>query len=330
MAVGQEVKARRQGGTKAGRQALLPFGLATFLPFCLATFQPFCLTVSAQDVSFRSGSSELVVLPVVVTDTHGRYISDLGRERFTVFDNGRRIPIEIFTNEDTPLTIGLIIDSSGSMRLKMAEVVSASLAFARLSNPQDELFAIRFNDDVQKVIRDRQFLLAQDQAALNIALGSMRPDGRTALYDALMAGIEQLALGSRARKVLVVISDGGDNASDAVLETVLARARESNAAIYTIGVYDADDVDKNPGVLKSLAHATGGERFLPRSPGDLLQACERIAREIRSGYTIGYVPPDRDGSYHRVRVEVQPSATQKIKIRTRPGYFAAGRTSQPH
>jgi len=330
MAVGQEVKARRQGGTKAGRQALLPFGLATFLPFCLATFQPFCLTVSAQDVSFRSGSSELVVLPVVVTDTQGRYISDLGRERFTVFDNGRRIPIEIFTNEDTPLTIGLIIDSSGSMRLKMAEVVSASLAFARLSNPQDELFAIRFNDDVQKVIRDRQFLLAQDQAALTIALRSMRPDGRTALYDALVAGIDQLTLGSRARKVLVVISDGGDNASDAVLETVLARARESNAAIYTIGVYDADDVDKNPGVLKSLAHATGGERFLPRSPGDLLQACERIAREIRSGYTIGYVPPDRDGSYHRVRVEVQPSATQKIKIRTRPGYFAAGRTSQPH
>jgi len=330
MAVGQEVKARRQGGTKGGRQALLPFGLATFLPFCLATFQPFCLTVSAQDVSFRSGSSELVVLPVVVTDTQGRYISDLGRERFTVFDNGRRIPIEIFTNEDTPLTIGLIIDSSGSMRLKMAEVVSASLAFARLSNPQDELFAIRFNDDVQKVIRDRQFLLAQDQAALTIALRSMRPDGRTALYDALVAGIDQLALGSRARKVLVVISDGGDNASDAVLETVLARARESNAAIYTIGVYDADDVDKNPGVLKSLAHATGGERFLPRSPGDLLQACERIAREIRSGYTIGYVPPDRDGSYHRVRVEVQPSATQKIKIRTRPGYFAAGRTSQPH
>ena len=329
MAVGQEVKARRQGGTKAGRQALLPFGLATFLPFCLATFQPFCLTVSAQDVSFRSGSSELVVLPVVVTDTQGRYLSDLGRERFTVFDNGRRIPIEIFTNEDTPLTIGLIIDSSGSMRLKMAEVVSASLAFARLSNPQDELFAIRFNDDVQKVIRDRQFLLAQDQAALSIALRSMRPDGRTALYDALVAGIDQLTLGSRARKVLVVISDGGDNASDAVLETVLARARESNAAIYTIGVFDADDVDKNPGVLKSLAHATGGERFLPRSPGDLLQACERIAREIRSGYTIGYVPPDRDGSYHRVRVEVQPSATQKIKIRTRPGYFAAGHLSQP-
>jgi Ca-activated chloride channel family protein len=282
----------------------------------------------AQDASFRSGSSELVVLPVVVTDKQGRYISNLDRERFSVFDNGRRVPIEIFTNEDTPVTIGLIIDASGSMRLKMAEVVTAALAFARSSNPQDEVFAIRFNDDVKNVIRDRQFLLAHDLTALNVALRSMRPDGRTALYDALMAGIDQLTLGSRPRKVLVVISDGGDNASEVALDRVLARARESNAAIYTIGVFDDSDLDSNPGVLKSLARATGGERFLPRSPGELVQTCERIAREIRSGYTIGYVPPDRDGSYHQVRVDVQPSPPQKIKIRTRPGYFAAGRASQ--
>jgi Ca-activated chloride channel homolog len=282
----------------------------------------------AQDASFRTGSSELVVLPVVVTDKQGRYISDLDRERFSVFDNGRRVPIEIFTNEDTPVTIGLIIDASGSMRLKMAEVVTAALAFARSSNPQDEVFAIRFNDDVKNVIRDRQFLLAHDLAALKVALRSMRPDGRTALYDALMAGIDQLTLGSRPRKVLVVISDGGDNASEVALDRVLARARESNAAIYTIGVFDDSDLDRNPGVLKSLARATGGERFLPRSPGELIQTCERIAREIRSGYTIGYVPPDRDGSYHQVRVDVQPSPPQKIKIRTRPGYFAAGRASQ--
>jgi len=284
--------------------------------------------LQAQDASFRTGSSELVVLPVVVTDKQGRYISNLDRDRFSVFDNGRRVPIEIFTNEDTPVTIGLIIDASGSMRLKMAEVVTAALAFARSSNPQDEVFAIRFNDDVKNVIRDRQFLLAHDLAALNVALRSMRPDGRTALYDALMAGIDQLALGSRPRKVLVVISDGGDNASEVALDRVLARARESNAAIYTIGVFDDSDLDKNPGVLKSLARATGGERFLPRSPGELIQTCERIAREIRSGYTIGYVPPDRDGSYHQVRVDIQPSPPQKIQIRTRPGYFAAGRASQ--
>jgi VWFA-related protein len=157
----------------------------------------------------------------------------------------------------------------------------------------------------------------------------MRPDGRTALYDALVAGLDHLARGSRARKALIVVSDGGDNASDATLDRVLSRARESNAAIYTIGIFDNDDIDKNPGVLKSLARATGGERFLPRSPGELLQTCQRIAREIRSGYTIGYVPPDRDGAFHRVRVDVQPSPSQKLNVRTRPGYFAAARASQP-
>ena len=284
--------------------------------------------VSAQQPAFRAGSTELVVLPVVVTDKQGRFISDLDRERFSVFDNGRRMPIEIFTNEDAPLTIGLVIDASGSMRPKIGEVITASIAFARSSNPQDELFAIRFNDDVKDVVRDRPFLLASDLAALGAALGSMRPDGRTTLYDAVLAGLEHLALGSRARKALVLVSDGGDNASEATLDRVLARARASNAAIYTIGLFDPDDLDKNPGVLKSLARTTGGERFLPRSPGELLQACERIAREIRSGYTLGYAPPDRDGTYHRVRVDVQPSPSQKLTVRTRPGYFAAGRTSQ--
>src|SRR6185295_1443337 len=115
--------------------------------------------------------------------------------------------------------------------------------------------------------------------------------GRTALYDALVAGLDYLSHGARARKALVVVSDGGDNASAVTLDRVLAKARDTNAAIYTIGLF---------------------------------------AREIRSGYTIGYVPPDRDGNYHRVRVDVQAPSAQKVNIRTRPGYFAAGRTpSQP-
>jgi len=308
-----------------------PFGLFAFPnPSSLSARRSSSVPAETnQEPSFRTGSSELVVLPVVVTDKQGRYVSDLERDRFAVLDNGRRVPIEIFSNEDTPLTIGLIIDASGSMGSKLAEVITASLAFARSSNPDDELFVVRFNDDVQHVIRDRPFLLAEDIGGLNVALRSMRPDGRTALYDALVEGIDHLARGSRARKVLVVISDGGDNASEATLDRVLGRARESNAMIYTLGIFEPEDIDRNPGVLKSLARATGGERFLPRTPGEMLQVCERIAREIRSGYTIGYVPPDRDGNYHRVRVEVQPSPSRKMTVRTRPGYFAAGRATQP-
>jgi Ca-activated chloride channel family protein len=286
-------------------------------------------TVSAQEPSFRSGSSELVVLPVVVTDRQGRYVSDLPVDRFAVFDNGRRVPIDIFSNEDTPVTVGLVVDASGSMRSKIGEVIAASLRFARSSNPQDELFAVRFNDDVKYVVPERPFLLAADLADLESAVSAIHPDGRTALYDGLMAALDHVAQGSRARKVLVVVSDGGDNASDARLDAVLARARASNVAIYTIGIYDADDMDKNPGVLKSLAHTTGGERFLPRSPGELLTICERIAREIRGGYTIGYVPPAQDGAYHRIHIDIGSAAGPKLNVRTRPGYFAAGRTQQP-
>ncbi len=282
----------------------------------------------AQEPLFKSGSSELVVLPVVVTDQQGRYVTDLPGDRFTIFDNGRHVPIELFTNQDTPVTVGLVVDASGSMGPKIGEVIAGALRFARLSNPEDELFVLRFNDDVRDVMPDRPFLLALDLENLENAVGSIRPEGRTALYDGLTDALEHLTRGTRNRKVLVVISDGGDNASAARLETVLTRARDSNAAIYTIGLYDQNDIDKNPGVLKSLARTTGGARFEPHSAGELLSVCEKIAREIRGGYTIGYVPPAQDGAYHRIRVEIDRLG-RKLNVRTRPGYFAAARPTQP-
>src|SRR5215813_9336253 len=137
-----------------------------------------CLAGSAaraQEPSFRTDSSELVVLPVVVTDKQGRFISDLTTDRFAVFDNGRRVPIEFFTAEDTPVTIGLVIDASGSMRAKMGEVVAATRAFAKSSNPEDELFAVRFNDDVRDAVIDAPFLLAGDLTRLEAAITSVHP-----------------------------------------------------------------------------------------------------------------------------------------------------------
>ena len=267
------------------------------------------------------------MLPVAVKDKQGKFVADLTTDQFAVFDNGRRIPIELFTNEDTPVTVGLVVDASGSMRGKIGEVVAATLAFARASNPDDELFVVRFNDDVQNVVADVPFLLASDVRRLERAMTALRPDGRTALYDGVTAALEQLVRGSRARKVLIVISDGGDNASAATLDRALKQARDSNAAIYTVGIYDEADIDRNPRVLKALAETTGGERYLPRSPGDLLRVCNQIAHEIRTGYTIGYVPPDHDGAYHRVRVVVD-ARPRKLTVRTRPGYFASGRTTQ--
>lgn len=281
------------------------------------------LVSAAQDraPSFVSASSELVVLPVAVADRQGRFVPDITRDRFTVFDNGRRQDVALFSNEDTPVTVGLVMDNSGSMVRKRPEVIVATLAFARLSNPQDELFTLAFNDTVRGQMR--ALPAGTDVHALENELRSYLPEGRTALYDALNVALIRAEQGMHARKALIVMSDGGDNASQATRDEVLTRARQSNVTIFTIGLFDDDDPDKNPRVLNSLAQSTGGERFMPRTPSVLLQTCERIARELRSGYTIGYVPPDRDGVYHRVRVEVAPADRGKLTVRTRPGYFAS-------
>src|SRR5579871_1920713 len=218
--------------------------------------RPALPAIYAQD--FHSTSAELVVLPVVVTDKSGSFVTDLPKDAFAVYDNGRRVPIDLFTKEDTPVTVGLVIDASGSMGPKMGEVIAAAMSFVRLSNPNDELFAIRFNDDVQPVTPG--LVLFENGDAVRHALLSIRAEGRTALYEGLVQGLERLDAASRPRKVLILISDGGDNVSRATKDDVLARARRSNAAIYTIGLFDDRDPDRNPGLLKSLAHETGGER----------------------------------------------------------------------
>src|SRR5437870_12415944 len=164
-------------GKNGGRMGSLPRAL-TFLPLLfpfLAPILPFppLLPISAdasQQPTFQSRPSELVVLPVVVTDKRGQLVADLDRDRFVVYDNGRRVPIELFSNEDTPVTVGLVIDTSSSMRKRLGEVIAATMRFASSSHPQDELFVIRFNDDARYAVRERQFLLAGDRGDLERAM----------------------------------------------------------------------------------------------------------------------------------------------------------------
>jgi VWFA-related protein len=273
--------------------------------------------------TFHASSSELVVLPVVVTLPNGSFVSDLTADRFTVYDNGRAQNVSLFSREDTPVSVAIVVDDSGSMRGRIGQVAAATTVFARASNPDDELFVVEFNDRVRDAVPGGA-VRASDLPALEAALLTLRPDGQTALYDALLAALDRLGGARHARKVILLISDGGDNASRARLDDVLARARMSNVTVFAIGLYERGAPDTNPDVLRKLADTTGGERYLPDSPGRLLAACRRIAREIRSGYTIGYVPPDRDGAFHRVRVVVDGAGARDLRVRTRPGYFAAG------
>lgn len=289
--------------------------------FVLALAPPAAAQAPASAPSFRSAASELIVLPVTVTDRRGQLVAGLPRERFTVYEDGKAREPALFSNEDAPVSTAVVIDDSGSMHVRLGQVIAATLAFARWSNPQDEMFVVEFNDRVRDAL-DGRSVAAADEAELHAALKTLVPQGQTALYDALMAGLDRLDGSARARKVMIVISDGGDNVSRATLDEVLDRARRAGVTIYTIGLFDERPAEANPGVLEDLAETTGGQRFLPRSPGPLMQACERIAREIRSGYTIGLVPQHRDGAFHTLSVAVQDSDGRRLRVRTRPGYFA--------
>jgi VWFA-related protein len=160
---------------------------------------------------------------------------------------------------------------------------------------------------------------------LESAISKMPATGQTALYDAVAEALKRLQTVVRDKKVLIVISDGGDNISANKLADVLRMAEQSSALVYAIGVFDEDDPDRNPGVLQRLSRATGGEAFFPGQLNDIVAICERIARDIRHQYTIGYFSSSaaRPGAYHRIRAEAAASGYGKLSVRARSGYIAA-------
>jgi len=266
---------------------------------------------------------DMVVLRATVQDHKNTLISGLSKDDFQVYEDGVFQPIKYFSHEDIPVTVGLVIDNSGSMMPKVRDVVAAALAFARSSNPQDQMFVVNFNEKVSFGLPNN--IPFTDQVSqLEVALSRVRANGETALYDAVAAAVEHLKKGNRDKKVLIVVSDGGDNASKHKLTEVMALAGQPGVIIYTIGIFDEQDADRNPSVLKRLAKDTGGEAFLPASLKDVAPICERIARDIRNQYTIAYVPTNRnrDGSYRALQVKATAAGRGRLLVRTRTGYFA--------
>jgi VWFA-related protein len=266
----------------------------------------------------------LVVLPATVTDRQGGFVSNLGEQDFEVYENGVKQHIRLFRNEDIPVTVGMVVDQSTSMQPKLAEVSAAAQTFVRSSNPEDEMFVVNFNEHVSLGLPGA-VRFTNDTVQLARAIVTRPAGGQTALYDAIAKALEELQAGSRDKKVLVVVSDGGDNASARSLAQVMKLAGQSSAVIYTIGVFDEDDQDRNPGVLKRLARATGGEAFFPGQLSDVAPICDRIARDIRHQYTIGYVPSNltRNAGYRTIRV-VARAKGRELSVRTRTGYVAGG------
>jgi len=262
----------------------------------------------------------LILLHVSVVDRSGQFVSGFDKRDFQLFVDGAARPITVFERDDAPVAAGILVDNSASMIRKGSEVVAASLAFARASNPQDEMFVVHFSDQVRLGLPpDKPF--SGSIAELETALSRFAAEGATALYDAVAIAIGQLHKSKLERKVLLIISDGGDNSSREHLADVLRLAQEAGVIIYCIGIYDDADRDQNPHILTQFAQLTGGKAYFPSKLKDITDTCVKIAADIRQQYTLGFEGKE-DGDYHSIKVTLQSQTHEGLVVRTRTGYFA--------
>jgi VWFA-related protein len=276
---------------------------------------------SSDDYTLKVDAN-LVILSATVVDRHNALVSGLNKEDFQVYEDHVLQQIKDFSHEDLPVTVGLVIDNSGSMASKRSDVIAAALSFARSSNSRDQMFVVNFNEHVSYGLPTGiPFTDRPDQ--LQLGLSNINAIGETALYDAIATALDHLRQGSCDKKVLILISDGGDNASKHNLAQVIEMARHSGAIIYAIGIFDEQDGDQNPSVLKRFAKETGGEAFFPQSSKELSLICEGIAHDIRNQYTLAYVPKilKQDGGYRVIDVKVSSTGRGRLSARTRAGYF---------
>jgi Ca-activated chloride channel homolog len=337
-----ELGTMRRRNNRNGRNLLLAGGVATLLlslSFALRAQGPQPANPQApppgkKDKGYTIGVQvNNVVLNATVIDKKGHIVNDLKEDDFKVYEDGVPQNLIHFSHADVAVTMGIVIDDSGSMRSKRQAVNAAALIFAKTSNPQDQVFVVNFND---VYYLDTPGDFASTIEDLKSALDKIDSRGGTALRDAVIASLDHLKLGNRDKRVLLVITDGEDNASRYTEEELMGRAQKSDATIYTIGLLGSDE-DSNlfkihggeahraARALKEMAEATGGEPYFPRSLDEVESTCRQIAHDIRNQYTLVYQPTNlkHDGTFRTIRVDAfEPRSKIKLTVRTRPGYFA--------
>jgi Ca-activated chloride channel family protein len=278
----------------------------------------------APSAQFRA-SSELVVLHVSVRDRRGRYITGLAKDAFTVIDDARPQTLEMFSADEVPASIGFLIDNSNSMQPSRERVIASSVAFAKHAHPQDEIFVLTFNEAVRHAFGPA-VVEQMDSAVFARAMSeAIVGRGMTAIYDGLAAGLSRLEHARHTRQVLIVVSDGGDNASHITRDAIVKQVHDSDATVYTVALIDPLIPDGNPRLLRQLARATGGESYEPRHADAVPEAFERISKDIRNAYTLAYVPTKTDnhapGRRRAVKVYVRSQEGRALNVRVRDGYF---------
>ena len=287
--------------------------------FCITALLV-CATAGSLFGQFRA-DSRLVVLHASVVDKKGKMITNLNKDAFKVFENQQPQQIKIFRREDVPVSLGIIIDDSGSMMTKRTRVEAAALAMVRESNPQDEVFIVNFNDDAYLDVP-----FTNDIHKMEQGLARIDSRGGTAMRDAINMSLDyERSEAKKDKKVLMVITDGNDNASNITLERLVQRANQIDTTVYAIGLFT--DEEKHEAVkarraLNELTAATGGAAFYPKDVDEVQALAVEIAKDIRNQYTIAYTPSiqDLDGSYRQIKVTV--AAPGRPTVRTRSGYYA--------
>ncbi len=270
-------------------------------------------------------NADLVVLNVTLTDTYGRYVTGINKDAFTVLDDKEPQKISFFTDQDVPVSLGVIFDVSGSMSGdKISKAREALRHFIDTSHDNDEYFLIGFNSRAQLLMdRTRNSDLLLDK------LTFVQTKGQTALYDACYLGVERVAHGAHPKRAILVISDGQDNSSRYTFSELRKMLKESDVLIYAIGILDKGSPSEldvgGQAILDELASVSGGKAFFPNSGAEMNEIFERIAIELRHQYSIGYKPTNftNNGRWHRLKVKVTPPrGLPHLFVRSKDGYFA--------
>ncbi len=267
--------------------------------------------------------TDLVVLHVTVNDKNNRPVADLKQEHFRIFEDKAEQNLKVFRREDVPVSVGILVDNSGSMRNKRKGVNAAALQFVKSSNPNDEVFIVNFNDEA---FLDTDF--TDNLMLLDEGLEKIDSRGGTALYDALELSLSHLAeRATNDKQVLIAITDGEDNASLTTLEKIVQDIQKTNVMIYTAGLLGGDnkrEMRRARRALEAIAKASGGSVYFPGNPREVEEMATRIANDIRNQYVLAYSPtePTKDGSFHRIEIKLDAPGRDRLTVRARSGYYA--------
>jgi Ca-activated chloride channel homolog len=267
---------------------------------------------------------DLVLVPVTITDPMDRLVTGLDKDNFQVFDGKEKQDIQHFSNEDAPVSVGIIFDMSGSMTNKIERAREAVVEFCKTANPQDEFFMITFSDEPHLATG----FTSNPDDIQNKLIYTM-PKGRTALLDALYLGMHKMKDAKNQRKALLIISDGGDNHSRYTEQEIKSQIKEADVIVYGIGVYDTyfATVEERlgPQLLSEVSQVTGGRTFTIDNPNDLPDVAGKIGMELRNQYLLGYKPTKttHDGKWHKIKVKLRiPRGLPPLQVYARTGYYA--------